>query len=96
MAENPTIVQVVHEAIDKGARTVEEVHLSVAALPIQALRSLGASGEVTDRAQDVLESSIGTVYDTILAVNHRVAEIASGLLASAQARQDGVTERDDA
>jgi len=88
MAENPTIVQVVEEAIDKGARTVEEVHLSVAAMPIQALRALGASGEATDRAQDVLESTIGTVYDTILAVNRRVADIAAGLLASAQARQD--------
>jgi hypothetical protein len=88
MAENPTIVQVVQEAIDKGARTVEEVHLSVASMPIQALRSLGASGEAADRTQDVLESSIGTVYDTILAVNRRVADIAAGLLASAQARQD--------
>lgn len=87
MAEHPTIVDVVQEAIDKGARTVEEVHLSVAAMPIQALRTLGAPEEATERAQDVLESSIGTIYDTILAVNRRVADIAAGLLASAQARQ---------
>ena len=88
MAEPPTIVEVVQDAIDKGARTVEEVHLSVAAMPIQALRSLGAPEDVTDRAQDVLESSIGTVYDTILMVNRRVAEIAAGLLASAEARRE--------
>lgn len=87
MAETPTVVQVVQDAIDRGARTVEEVHLSVAALPIQALRSLGAPEAATERADDLLQSTIGTIYDSILLVNRRVAEVAEGLLASAQARQ---------
>ena len=74
------LVKVVQEAIDRGARTVEEVHLTVAALPLQALRQLGPFEEVADRADDILHTSIGSVYDSILAVNRRVGEIAEGLL----------------
>ena len=75
-----TIVKLVQDAIDRGARTVEEVHLSVASMPLEALRTLGAPEEATDKADDLLHTSIGTVYDTILAVNRKVGEIAEGLL----------------
>ena len=78
-----TIVKLVQDAIDRGARTVEEVHLSVASMPLEALRTLGAPEVATDKADDLLHTSIGTVYDTILAVNRKVGEIAEGLLGGA-------------
>ena len=80
MAEPADLVRLVQDAVDRGARTAEEVHLSVAALPLDALRSLGASEDVTGKADDLLQTSIGGIYDAILAVNRRVGEIAADVL----------------
>ena len=74
------LVKLVQDAIDKGARSVEEVHLSIAAMPLELLRQVGPLEGAADTAEDLLHSSIGAVYDTILAVNRQVGDIAETLL----------------
>jgi len=70
----------VQEAVDKGATTVEQIHQTIAAMPLDALEKRGL---LTDKASDLRETqaaTIGTVYNAIRRINQEVGELASGLI----------------
>lgn len=77
------IRSMVQDAIDKGATSVEDVHKQIAAMPLDALKNLGGpASSFAESAQGFLNSSIGSVYDTIRQVNEKVGEIAQQMLAN--------------
>lgn len=76
------VQQLVEEAIDQGASTVEEIHQAVAAAPLEVLRSFEPISGPAATAQDLTARSIGAVYDTIRQVNEQVGVMAERLLAS--------------
>jgi hypothetical protein len=78
MPDLNAIRSLVQEAIDKGASSVEEVHRSIAAMPLEALKKV-APGPATT-AQGVQDQTIGTVYDTIRGLNEQAGQIAQRLL----------------
>jgi len=80
-----TLPDLVREAVDEGATTVEEIHKSIAALPFDVLERLDGFDALEDlrRAQ---KRSIGAVYDVIRKVNHEVTRLADELLATARKR----------
>ena len=74
------LVTLVQEAIENGATTVEDVHRSIAAKPLEALRNIGALESTADKIQQFQDETIGNVYETIRMVNAQVGDIAKDML----------------
>ncbi len=72
--------ELVRQAVDRGAKTAQEIHKAIAHAPLDALEQIeclkGPAGEVK-RLEDV---SIGAMYDLIRKVNHEVTKLASEML----------------
>ena len=75
-----SLKDLVQNTINDGANTVEEVHKKIANMPIDALKKLHVLEDKVDTVAEVQESTIGTVYDTIRAVNDKAGEIATEIL----------------
>ena len=76
------VKDLVQDAIDKGARTVEEVHQAIARMPIDVLEKLAPNLELTRTVAGVQKKTIGAIYEMIHAVNKSAGEIADDLLAA--------------
>ena len=74
----------VQEAIDKGATSVEEVHRSIAALPFAVLERIEPLAEPARTMKDLQQQSIGFVYEAIRRLNRVAGEIAEELLQRAR------------
>ena len=100
IARIEAVKDLIQEAVDKGATSVEQIHRTIADLPLSALEQRGLLGEEGKSARKLVDSSIGAVYETIRAVNREVGELASGLFealenhADAQAHIRGAKPRD--
>lgn len=70
----------VQEAVDKGATTVEQIHQTIAAMPMEALEKRGLLDDKATAIKDVHASTIGSVYDAIRKVNKEVGDLASSLI----------------
>jgi hypothetical protein len=68
----------VQDAINRGASTVEDVHRSIAAMPLEALKKV-APGPATT-AQAVQDQTIGSIYDAIRSLNEQAGQIAERIL----------------
>ncbi|CAB1081853.1 hypothetical protein D1AOALGA4SA_9494 [Olavius algarvensis Delta 1 endosymbiont] len=67
----------VQEAIDNGATSVEQIHKSLAKKPFDMLKKINLSGAAVGRLEDFQNETIGNVYEFIRAVNQKVGEIAA-------------------
>lgn len=74
----------VQQAIDKGATTVEDVHQAIARMPIDVLERVVPDLPLTRTVADVQKLTIGTLYDAIRLVNRNAGDIAEQLLAGAK------------
>lgn len=81
-AEARRLADLVEEAIEDGASTVEEIHKAVANMPLAMLEELDVFGDVVNDVRKVQESSIGSIYDAIRKINREVAQLADDLLRS--------------
>lgn len=72
------------EAIDKGATSVEQIHKTIAGMPLSALKSRGL---ISDEVAGKHDDSVGAVYEAIRRVNREVGELASGLIESLEDHQ---------
>lgn len=79
IARIEAVKDLIQEAVDKGATSVEQIHRRIAGLPLSALEERGLLGDEGKSARKLVDSSIGAVYDTIRAVNREVGELASGI-----------------
>ncbi|MBF0118617.1 MAG: hypothetical protein HQK79_07255 [Desulfobacterales bacterium] len=79
--ENLTkIKELVQDAVDKGATSVEQVHLMIANLPFDILDKVNMSTPATEKVQRFQERTIGNIYDLIRTLNKKVGEIATEIL----------------
>jgi len=76
------VKDLVQQAIDKGATTVEEVHQAIARLPIDVLERILPELPLAKTVGDVQKMTIGTIYDAIRLVNKAAGDIAEQLLAA--------------
>jgi len=67
----------IQEAIDDGATTVEEVHQHIAGLPFDALENLGLLEEQASSLKEKQRKTIGMVYDTIRRINSDIGNLIS-------------------
>ncbi len=75
-----SITRLIEDAIDKGAKTVEDVHKSIAALPLKILEQNDLLRGPAKEVRRVQDQSIGAVYDLIRDVNREIGTFASELL----------------
>ncbi len=74
------IAKLVEEAVDKGATTAEEIHRSVADLPLTVLERLGVPEQTSKEAKEVQNKTIGAIYELVRDINHNVADLASDII----------------
>ena len=80
VADFSEIQKVVKDAIDKGAASVEQVHLSIAKMPLKYLEKIERVESAAKKVGDIQEKTIGYVFDLIRRVNDRADSIAKGML----------------
>lgn len=89
MTDKQSVNELIQEAIDKGATTVEEIHKSIADLPLKVLERSHVLEKPAKEVRRVQDISIGAIYDLIRDVNEKVGSLATELLAEAAARKAG-------
>ena len=67
----------IQEAVDKGAPSVEQVHQYIAALPFEALEKTGLMQDDKLQLRDKQRRTIGMVYDAIRSINRQVGQLIS-------------------
>ena len=91
----------IQEAIEDGATTVEDVHQHIAGLPFDALEKLGLFEDKAPALKEKQRKTIGLVYDTIRKVNQEVGSLISEQFAAledartASRNMDNKDEQDD-
>ena len=78
------IKDLIQEAVDKGATTVEQIHQAIASMPLDALAKRGLLEDGAEAAKQTHADTIGAVYDAIRRVNREVGDLASGLIESVE------------
>ncbi|MAR92092.1 MAG: hypothetical protein SV765_12770 [Pseudomonadota bacterium] len=81
------IKDMIQTAIDNGARTVEEVHKSIADMPFEALERSGLLKDETSQLREKNQQTIGMVYEKIRDINEKVGELASDMFESLEDSQ---------
>lgn len=72
--------QVVQDAIDKGAKNVEQVHRQIANMPIDALGRFEQLEGPLNQVRDFNDRTIGSIYEAIHNLNEKAGEIAKEML----------------
>lgn len=80
MAQQQTSSRPLHDAVERSASAAEEIHRTIADLPLEVLERAGLFEKTVQEVRRIQNESIGAVYDTVRAVNRHVAELASDLL----------------
>jgi len=72
--------EIIQDAIDRGATTVEQIHKDIAALPLNALEKIEPMESTARSTRKIQEDTIGNVYEIIRKVNREVGALAEDLL----------------
>ena len=75
-----SLTEVIEEAVDKGATTVEQIHKSIADLPLKLLEESERLGKPAKEVRRLQDRAIGALYDLVRDINRRVARLVSDLL----------------
>src|SRR4030095_6400602 len=87
MTKRKTLARLMEDAIDKGATTVEDIHKSIADLPLKVLEESDVLRGPAKEVRRIQDHTIGALCDLIDGINKRVATLASELLAEASRRR---------
>jgi hypothetical protein len=79
-AEAKRVAHLVQQTIDNGADTAEEIHRSIAKVPLDVLERLDVFKERVKDVRKVQDTSIGAIYDLIHKVNREVGKLATEML----------------
>ena len=85
-SDRQKLVKLIQDSIDKGATTVEEIHKSIADLPLKILEGSELLKGPAKQVRHLRDHRIGALYDVIRKVNEEVGTLASELLAEAAKR----------
>lgn len=67
----------IQEAVDRGATSVEQVHQYIAELPFEALERTGLLKDDRLNLREKQRRSIGMVYDAIRRINQEIGQLIS-------------------
>ena len=86
-AKRKTRVRFIADAIEKGATTVEDVHKSIAQLPLKVLEESDLLRGPAKEVRRIQDHTIGVIYDLIRYINGQVGTLATKLLDQAANRR---------
>jgi len=92
--DGKALIEFIQEAVDKGATTIEEIHKSIADLPLKILEQSELLRGSAKEAQRLQDHTIGAIYDVIRKINEQVGTLGSELLAEAAKRRSVRGEED--
>jgi hypothetical protein len=81
MTETRTLASTIHDAIDDVTTTVEEIHRSVADLPLDVLVGIAPLKDTVEEVRTVQAKSISAVYALVREVNDRVRRLTTNAAA---------------
>jgi hypothetical protein len=90
--ERKALASFIQDAIDRGATTVEDIHKSIADLPLKILEESELLKGPVKEVQRVQDHTIGAIYDVIRGINQQVGALASELLNEAAKRRGARAE----
>jgi hypothetical protein len=67
----------IQQAVDRGATSVEQIHQYIADLPFEALERSGLIDEKKLQLREKKTRTIGMVYDAIRGINKQIGEMIS-------------------
>lgn len=67
----------IQEAVDRGARSVEQIHQYIADLPFEGLEKAGLLDHDKLKLREKKTRTIGMVYDAIRGINKQIGELIS-------------------
>ena len=85
--ERKALVRFIEEAIEMGATTVEDVHKSIAQLPVRILEESDLLRSPAKEVRRIQDHTIGVVYDLIRYINGQVGRLATERLDQAANRR---------
>jgi hypothetical protein len=74
------LADLVQREVDAGADSVEEIHRSIAAMPLDVLEKLDVLESTVKDVRKAQAAAIGSIYKLIHKVNHEVGKLAQELL----------------
>ncbi len=82
MADVKRIKDMVHDLVEKGVDTVEEIHQSIAQASRESLEDIAPKDvkPLVEPAKDIHDTATEAVYDTIRTINRKVSEISDEVL----------------
>ena len=80
MSTAQQIARTIHDVVNEGTTTVEDLHRSIAELPLRFLGSVEPFEQPMNDVRDVHARSIGAIYGLIRRVNDRVGQLAVEIL----------------
>ena len=81
MTESRTIAGSVHDAIDEITTAVEDIHKSVAEVPLTLLGELTPFADTVAEVRTTQVHAIEAIYGLIRRINHRVRDVTTGTTA---------------
>ena len=94
MSKLQGLVQLVQDAVDKGATAIEDVHLAVANEPLNILKKIPPLESVASGIQKMLNHGITAVYEIIRTVNRETGKMVSGVLGKIEGHTSDAAEPD--
>lgn len=80
-----SLIDLVHDAVDKGATSVEEIQKIILNQPLDVLESIEPLKESSKKVRNLQNATIGSVYDAIRGVNDEVSKVAKQVLGEREA-----------
>jgi hypothetical protein len=75
-----SLAELVEETVDKGATAIEEIHKSLADLPLKLLEESELLRKPAREVRHLQDRMIGAIYDVVRKTNRRVAKLVSDLI----------------
>ena len=71
------VKDMIQEAVDRGAKSIEQIHQYIADLPFEALERAGVLDDDKLKLRAKKTRTIGMVYDAIRGINKQIGELIS-------------------
>jgi hypothetical protein len=78
MSTTRTLATTVHDVIDQVTTTAQEIHESVAELPLDVLGTVTPLRPTLDEVRALQSRSIGAVYGLVRTINTQVRDLITG------------------
>jgi hypothetical protein len=72
--------KLVEEAVDSGAKSVEQVHQAIAKMPLKYLEKIEMIGDKARGVKEAQEKTIGQMYNLLRTINSKAGDFAEEIL----------------